>query len=149
MVQRDVLKVQIEQLGKVLGKMLAAFLHQKSEGKVVQGMHIANEKIQAKTQNEIKDYTMVYFTLIPNLDLIKLIVSGVGDIKLIEPKALKQYIQKKHIDKFKSGTVKTAFENFDGELDESLISEEIDVAAWIEWERRKPFCKVNFIPLRI
>ena len=44
--------------------------------------------------------------------------------------------------------VSTTFESFDGELDESVISEEIDVTAWIEWDRRKPFCKVSFIPLR-
>ena len=56
MVQRDVLKVQIEQLGKVLGKMLAAFLHQKSEGAVVQGMHIANEKIKATIGIDLADF---------------------------------------------------------------------------------------------
>jgi hypothetical protein len=44
--------------------------------------------------------------------------------------------------------VSTTFEGFDGELDESLINEEIEVTAWIEWDRRKPFCKVSFIPLR-
>jgi hypothetical protein len=44
--------------------------------------------------------------------------------------------------------VSTTFENFEGELDEAFISEEIDVTAWIEWDRRKPFCKVSFIPLR-
>jgi len=57
---------------------------------------ITNEKIQAKIQNKLKEYTMVTLTLIPNLDLIKLIVSGVGDIKLIEPKALKVFIQKEY-----------------------------------------------------
>ena len=41
-------------------------------------------------------YTIVEFTLIPNITLIKLIVSGLGDIKLIRPKNLKNHI----IDKY-------------------------------------------------
>lgn len=44
--------------------------------------------------------------------------------------------------------ISTTFEDFEGDLDGSLISEEIEVNAWIEWERKKPFCKVSFIPLR-
>ncbi|MCF8274959.1 MAG: WYL domain-containing protein [Flavobacteriaceae bacterium] len=63
---------------------------------VHQTQRITNEKIETKIQNKLKGYTMVYFTLIPNLDLIKLIVSGVGDIKLIEPKHLKAFIQKEY-----------------------------------------------------
>lgn len=51
---------------------------------------------QRITTETINGYTVVTFVLIPNLDLIKLIVSGVGDVKLIEPKALKTFIQKEY-----------------------------------------------------
>tara|TARA_R110002051_G_scaffold167383_1_gene238069 strand:+ start:8391 stop:9344 length:954 start_codon:yes stop_codon:yes gene_type:complete len=40
-------------------------------------------------------YTMVTFVLVPNYDLIKVIVSGLGDIILDQPESLKDYIKKK------------------------------------------------------
>ncbi|SEL04326.1 hypothetical protein SAMN04488008_102675 [Maribacter orientalis] len=40
-------------------------------------------------------YTMVTFVLVPNYDLIKTIVSQLGDIILSEPPALRKYIEEK------------------------------------------------------
>jgi predicted DNA-binding transcriptional regulator YafY len=47
--------------------------------------HITNKKIE--------NFTIVEFTLIPNITFIKLIVSGLGKIKLISPKSLKKNIK--------------------------------------------------------
>jgi hypothetical protein len=51
---------------------------------------------QRITKEKIDGYTIVTFILIPNIDLIKLIVSGLGDVRLISPIALKKYIQKEY-----------------------------------------------------
>lgn len=51
---------------------------------------------QEITNKKVDGFTIVTFTLIPNIDLIKLIVSGLGDIKLIGPITLKKYIQKEY-----------------------------------------------------
>jgi len=48
------------------------------------------------TNKKIGKYTIVEFTLIPNITLIKLIVSGLGAIKLISPNSLKEFIEKKY-----------------------------------------------------
>ena len=54
------------------------------------------------TNKKIGKYTIVEFTLIPNITLIKLIVSGLGDIKLIGPKKLKMRIKDKYGTFFKT-----------------------------------------------
>lgn len=46
MEQRDILKDQIEQLGRVLGQILSDFLKIKSKGDVEQGMEISNQRLQ-------------------------------------------------------------------------------------------------------
>lgn len=51
---------------------------------------------QRITNDKKEGYTLVNFVLIPNIDLIKLIVSGLGDIKLMGPKTLKTFIQKEY-----------------------------------------------------
>jgi len=51
---------------------------------------------QRITNQKNEGYTIVSFVLVPNIDLIKFIVSGLGDIKLIRPVALKQYIGQKY-----------------------------------------------------
>lgn len=48
MEQRDILKDQIEQLGKVLGKILADFLGLKSSGEVSQAIEAANERLESQ-----------------------------------------------------------------------------------------------------
>jgi predicted DNA-binding transcriptional regulator YafY len=42
------------------------------------------------------DWSIVTYNLIPNLDLIKFILSQVGDIKVIEPVNLKKFIRKQY-----------------------------------------------------
>jgi len=69
MEQRDFLKDQIEQMGKVLAKVLADFFHLKNEGNVSEGVEIANqhlrekididiEKLTGLNKAELKDYCM-------------------------------------------------------------------------------------------
>lgn len=51
---------------------------------------------QKITNRKIDNYTVVEFVLIPNIDLFKLIVSELGDIKLIGPDKIKKYMQKEY-----------------------------------------------------
>ncbi|MEQ8473809.1 MAG: hypothetical protein RIC35_21615 [Marinoscillum sp.] len=51
MERRDILKDEIEQLGKVLGKILATFLGLKAKGQVAEGIEVSNE--QFKTQLDL------------------------------------------------------------------------------------------------
>lgn len=53
MEQRDLLKDQIEQLGKVLAKLLAGFLGLKEEGKASQGIAVINEQMKGKLDLDI------------------------------------------------------------------------------------------------
>jgi hypothetical protein len=46
MEQRDLIKDQIEQIGKVLGAIIAGFFGLKAQGKVEQGIEISNEKLK-------------------------------------------------------------------------------------------------------
>lgn len=51
---------------------------------------------------ERKDgFNTVEFILVPNIDLIKLIVSSLGEIKLIKPQSLKDYIREHYSDALK------------------------------------------------
>lgn len=54
MEQRDLLKDQIEQLGKVLAKILSDFLGLKSGGNVTQGIEISNESLQSELDIDIE-----------------------------------------------------------------------------------------------
>ncbi len=67
MLQRDLIKEQIEQLGKAIGKILADFLELKSIGKVAKGIETSNQQLQSQldinietvtslTKPELKDY---------------------------------------------------------------------------------------------
>ncbi len=49
MEQRDLLKQQIEQLGRALAKVLADFIGLKTAGKVSQGIAISNRQLKEKT----------------------------------------------------------------------------------------------------
>lgn len=59
MEQRDLLKDQIEQLGKVLAKILSDFLGFKSDGNVAQGIEISNERLQAELDIDIKKLVLL------------------------------------------------------------------------------------------
>ena len=55
MEQRDLLKDQIEQLGKVLAKILPDFLGLKSEGQISQGIEITNHRLRSELDIEIEE----------------------------------------------------------------------------------------------
>ena len=57
MEQRDLLKDQIEQIGKVLAKILSDFLGLKSSGNVTQGIEISNESLQSELNIDIEKIT--------------------------------------------------------------------------------------------
>lgn len=48
MEQRDRLKDEIEQLGKVLAKILSDFLHLKSNGQISQSIKISNQQLESE-----------------------------------------------------------------------------------------------------
>lgn len=52
------------------------------------------KKMEKFTTGEQLGYTLVNYYLVPNLDLIKFIVSGLGDVVLEEPESLKVYLDK-------------------------------------------------------
>lgn len=54
MEQRDLLKDQIEQLGKVLAKILSDFLGFKSSGNVSQGIEISNQNLQSELDIDVE-----------------------------------------------------------------------------------------------
>ena len=51
---------------------------------------------QKITNTRIDDYTLVEYILIPNIDLFKLIISELGDIKLIGSEKVKKYMKKEY-----------------------------------------------------
>ncbi|MEL6626723.1 MAG: hypothetical protein AAFS00_02150 [Bacteroidota bacterium] len=53
MEQRDYLKDQIEQLGRVLGNMLAEFLRLKTAGQLYQGIAVSNEQLKEELDLDI------------------------------------------------------------------------------------------------
>ena len=57
MERRDILKDQIEQLGRVLGKILANFLGLKSEGRISQGIEMTNKQLQLELDIDIEKIT--------------------------------------------------------------------------------------------
>ena len=57
MEQRDLLKDQIEQLGKVLANILSDLLGLKSKGQTSQGIEITNQRLQSELDIEIEKIT--------------------------------------------------------------------------------------------
>lgn len=57
MENRDLLKDQIEQLGKVLAKILSNFLGMKSKGQIMQGIEITNKHLQSELDLDIDKIT--------------------------------------------------------------------------------------------
>lgn len=51
---------------------------------------------QKITENRIENYTLVEYILIPNIDLFKLIISELGDIKLVGSEKVKKYMKKEY-----------------------------------------------------
>ncbi|MFK7953136.1 MAG: hypothetical protein AB8B73_09835 [Ekhidna sp.] len=54
MEQRDIIKDQIEQLGKVLAAVLAKFLQLKSQGQASQGLEITSQRLQSELDINIE-----------------------------------------------------------------------------------------------
>lgn len=94
MKQRDLLKDQIEQLGKVLAKILSDFLGLKAQGETYQGMEITSERLQSELDIEIeklitltiletKDYLKNRMFTAEHLDILSeyLRVTGIGEIE--------------------------------------------------------------------
>ena len=57
MEQRDLLKDQIEKLGKVLANILSGLLGLKSKGQTSQGIEITNQRLQSELDIEIEKIT--------------------------------------------------------------------------------------------
>lgn len=55
MEQRDYLKVQIEQLGRVLGRIVAEFLGTKPRGDVTQAIEVTNESLKSELDLDIDE----------------------------------------------------------------------------------------------
>ena len=55
MERRDYLKDQIDQMGRVLGKILADFLGLKSQGMVNQGIEISNEQLIGELDLDVEE----------------------------------------------------------------------------------------------
>ncbi|MDY0280444.1 MAG: hypothetical protein RBR35_07770 [Salinivirgaceae bacterium] len=66
MEQRDLLKDQIDQLGKVLAKILSNFLGLKSNGKVSQGIELTNQSLQSELDINIDKLTTLSIKELPN-----------------------------------------------------------------------------------
>lgn len=63
---------------------------------------ITDRKIKELTADGYQEFTIVEFYLIPNISLLKMIVSGLGEIKPIGPKKLKEYIKTQYFYRLKS-----------------------------------------------
>ena len=53
MIQRDLIQKQIEQLGRVLGKIITSFLGLKTSGNVMEGFAVANEQFKRELDIDI------------------------------------------------------------------------------------------------
>ena len=51
---------------------------------------------QKITENRIENYTLVEYVLIPNIDLFKLIISELGDIRLVGSEKVRKYMKKEY-----------------------------------------------------
>lgn len=54
MEQRDLIKEQIEQLGKVLAKIISGFFRLKSQGKIARGIEVSNERFKEELDIDIE-----------------------------------------------------------------------------------------------
>jgi len=93
MQHRDLLKDQIEQLGKALAKIMADFLGQKTQGEALRGIEAANKQLQSQldldidklsvlTKGELKTHlTKKHFTA-PQLELLAEFFKEAGGVEL-------------------------------------------------------------------
>lgn len=55
MQQRDIIKDEIEQLGRVLGKIIAHFLHLKAQGNIAIAIQATNAQLQSELDIDIEE----------------------------------------------------------------------------------------------
>ncbi|MCG8576837.1 MAG: hypothetical protein MI810_18295 [Flavobacteriales bacterium] len=107
MEQRDLIKDQIEQLGKVLAKMLSDFLGLKSEGKLSEGIESTNYRLQTEldidihqllnfTKEELKNFFANRQHTPEHLETLSdyLKEAGIAELELNEGGKSKMYFQK-------------------------------------------------------
>lgn len=58
MEQRDILLEQFEQMGRVLGEMLANFLRLRRQGQVAEGLAMSRERMQSELQVDMDELLM-------------------------------------------------------------------------------------------
>lgn len=89
MEQRDLLKDQIEQLGKILANILSNLLGLKSEGQASQGIEITNQRLQGEldikiekittlTKKELKDYLKNRHLKAEHLEILSECIKEIG-----------------------------------------------------------------------
>ncbi len=90
MEQRDYLKDQVEEMGRVLGKVLADFLGLKNTGKVTEGIKLANQAFKSQldiepnlllslTKEELKQYCLARKLNATHLDHLSNYLQEVGE----------------------------------------------------------------------
>ena len=111
MEQRDLIKDKIEQLGKVLARIISDFLGLKSKGQFAQGIEISNERFQSELNIDIekiirfdKTETKEYFNhrklAAPHLEVLSEYFIEIGMGKLEANKAGAELYLKKAIELF-------------------------------------------------
>ncbi|NLN24242.1 MAG: hypothetical protein GX163_00985 [Bacteroidetes bacterium] len=97
MEQRDLLKDQIEQLGKVLANILSDLLGLKSKGQTSQGIEATNQRLQGEldidiekittlTKKELKDYLKNRHLRAEHLEILSECLKEIGKGKIEENK---------------------------------------------------------------
>ena len=97
MEQRDLLKDQIEQLGKVLANILSDLLGLKSKGQTSQGIEATNQRLQGEldidiekittlTKKELKDYLKNRHLRAAHLEILSECLKEIGKGKIEENK---------------------------------------------------------------
>jgi len=90
--ENDIVKRELIQLrvsAFYLNYLRSKHMHQSQ--KIIKNDTVSRKKINTDIEME---YTLVNYYLVPNYDLIKFVVSQLGDVIIEEPKSLKEYIKK-------------------------------------------------------
>ena len=93
MEQKDLLKDQIEQLGKILANILSNLLGLKSEGQAFQGIEITNQRLQGEldieiekittlTKKELKDYLINRHLKAEHLEILSECIKEIGKVEI-------------------------------------------------------------------
>tara|TARA_B100000809_G_C14809303_1_gene413234 strand:+ start:77 stop:496 length:420 start_codon:yes stop_codon:yes gene_type:complete len=79
MAQRDLIRDQIEQMGRVLGKALADFLGFKSKGMINQGLEVSSQQLKSELDIDLGE-----LTTLSNSDLKSYLLDRKFTVKHIE-----------------------------------------------------------------